>query len=43
VRQFLGVNRPDWKLVCGLTIGYPAHNPPAPPRQPEGRVFRLHD
>ncbi len=41
VREFLGVSRPDWKLVCGLTIGYPAHSPPVPPRQVEGRVFRL--
>jgi nitroreductase len=41
IRKFLGVTRPDWKLVCGLTIGYPAHSPPAPPRITEGRVFRL--
>ena len=39
VRNFLGVeSRKDWKLVCGLTIGYPAHEPPTPPRQREGRV-----
>jgi hypothetical protein len=41
IRKFLGVARDDWKLVCGLTIGYPAHTPPAPPRQLEGRIFRL--
>lgn len=41
VRAFLGVTRQDWKLVCGLTIGYPAHSPPAPPRQREGRVVKL--
>jgi len=41
VREFLGVTRADWKLVCGLTIGFPAHSPPAPPRQIEGRVVRL--
>ena len=41
VREFLGVTRPDWKLVCGLTIGYPAHSPPAPPRQTEGRITFL--
>jgi nitroreductase len=41
IRQFLGVNRADWKLVCGLTIGYPNHSPPAPPRQMEGRVVRI--
>jgi nitroreductase len=41
VRAFLGVSRADWKLVCGLTIGYAAHSPPAPPRQLEGRIVRL--
>lgn len=41
IRKFLGVTRDDWKLVCGLTMGYPAHSPPAPPRQMEGRVFRI--
>lgn len=40
VRAFLGADvKPEWKLVCGLTIGYPAHEPPTPPRQREGRVF----
>lgn len=38
IRRFLGVDRADWKLVCGLTLGYPAHQPPAPPRQIDGRV-----
>lgn len=39
IRKFLGVdNRPSLKLVCGLTIGYPAHEPPAPARQTEGRI-----
>lgn len=42
VRKFFGVeNQPKLKLVCGLTIGYPAHTPPAPPRQLEGRITRL--
>ncbi|MGZ3655161.1 MAG: nitroreductase family protein [Bdellovibrionota bacterium] len=41
IRAFLGATRADWKLVCGLTIGYPAHSPPAPPRQMEGRVVRM--
>lgn len=41
IRTFLGVSRPDWKLVCGLTIGYPNHAPPTPPRKMEGRVVRL--
>ena len=41
VRAFLGVTRADWKLVCGLTIGYPAHSPPTPSRQVEGRIIRL--
>lgn len=39
IRKFLGVDRADWKLVCGLTIGYPNHQPPAPPRQTDGRVI----
>lgn len=39
IRKFLGVeDRPSLKLVCGLTLGYPAHSPPAPARQVEGRV-----
>lgn len=41
VRAFLGVNRADWKLVCGLTLGYPAHEPPTPARALEGRVTFL--
>jgi len=41
VRSFLGVSRQDWKLICGLTIGYPAHAPPAPGRMAEGRIVRL--
>lgn len=41
IRSFLGITREDWKLVCGLTIGYPAHSPPTPARQMEGRVIRL--
>jgi nitroreductase len=40
VRKFLGLEESDdLKLVCGLTLGYPAHTPPAPPRQTEGRVI----
>lgn len=40
VRAFLGVaDKPGWKLVCGLVLGYPAHSPPVPPRQTEGRIF----
>jgi nitroreductase len=41
IKKFLGIDRPDWKLVCGLTLGYPAHEPPTPPRKEEGRVFFL--
>lgn len=41
VREFLGVTRSDWKLVCGLTIGYPAHSPPVPARQLDGRITHL--
>jgi hypothetical protein len=40
IRKFLGVDdKPNLKLVCGLTLGYPNHQPPAPPRQTEGRVI----
>ena len=39
IRAFLGLTeRPDLKLVCGLTLGYADHAPPTPPRQTEGRV-----
>lgn len=39
IRKFLNLeNRPDWKLVCGLTIGYAAHEPPTPARQLDGRI-----
>jgi nitroreductase len=41
VRAFLGVTREDWKMVCGLVMGYPAHAPPVPKRQDVGRVVRL--
>ena len=40
IRKFLGVDRQDWKLVCGLTLGYPAHEPPTPPRKIDGRIQR---
>lgn len=40
IRKFLVVeNQPSLKLVCGLTMGYPAHEPPTPARQLEGRVI----
>jgi len=39
IREFLGVeDQKDLRLVCGLTLGYPDHTPPAPARQLEGRV-----
>ncbi len=42
VRKFFAVtDQPKLKLVCGLTMGYPAHTPPAPARQLEGRIVRL--
>lgn len=42
VRMFFSVSdQPNLKLVCGLTMGYPAHSPPAPPRQLEDRIIRL--
>jgi nitroreductase len=40
IRDFLGLKeRKELRLVCGLTLGYPAHSPPAPPRQTEGRII----
>lgn len=44
VDEFLGVTQlPEYKagelqLLCGLTLGYPAHDPPKAPRQMEGRI-----
>ncbi len=35
VDRFLGVDKTDLQLVCGVTLGYPAHEPPAAPRQPD--------
>jgi len=47
VNQFLGVT--EWneyklgqlELLCMITLGYPAHQPPKAPRQTEGRVVWL--
>lgn len=41
IRKFLKITRDDWKLVCGLTIGYPNHTPPTPSRQLDNRVTYL--
>ncbi|MGE0200673.1 MAG: nitroreductase family protein [Candidatus Melainabacteria bacterium] len=41
VDRFLGVSQTDLQLVCGITLGYPAHQPPAAPRQREGRIIWL--
>lgn len=41
VREFFAVTNPNWKLVCGITLGYPAHNPPVPARQLENRISYL--
>jgi len=38
VDDYLGVAGTDLQLVCGITLGYPDHDPPAAPRQTEGRV-----
>ncbi|HEY9746898.1 MAG TPA: nitroreductase family protein [Oculatellaceae cyanobacterium] len=35
VDRFLGVDDTDLQLVCGVTVGYPDHEPPAAPRQPD--------
>jgi nitroreductase len=42
VRGLLGIEKnSQLKLVCGLTVGYPAHFPPAPPRQRDGKIVFL--
>jgi nitroreductase len=41
IREFLNVHREDWRLVCGLTLGYPNHEPPVPQRATEGRIVFL--
>ncbi len=40
VDRFLGVTGTDLELICGITVGYPDHSPPAAPRQ-EGRITWL--
>lgn len=41
VDRFLGVEGTDLELVCGITLGYPDHEPPSAPRQPDDRVTWL--
>ncbi len=42
VNHFIGEeNVKGLQLLCGLTIGWPDHQPPGPPRQIEGRVTYL--
>jgi nitroreductase len=39
VNAFIGKDRVEsLELLCGLTIGWPDHSPPAAPRQTDGRV-----
>lgn len=44
VDEFLGLTElPEYQegeleLLCGIVLGFPAHNPPKAPRQTEGRV-----
>jgi len=33
VNRMLGVEGTDLQLICGITVGYPDHSPPAAPRQ----------
>lgn len=33
VDRFLGVDDTDLQLICGVTLGYPDHEPPAASRQ----------
>lgn len=35
IDRFLEVDQTELALVCGVTIGYPDHEPPAAPRQPD--------
>ena len=47
VNEFLGVTKwPEFQsgqleLLCGVTVGYPDHEPPKAPRQLEGRIHWL--
>jgi nitroreductase len=47
VDEFLGVTAlqeyksGELELLCAITIGYPDHEPPRPPRQTEGRITWL--
>jgi len=36
----LGVTGTELQLICGITVGYPDHAPPAAPRQ-EDRIIWL--
>jgi nitroreductase len=38
VNKFLGVTDPELELLCGITLGYPDHEPPKAPRKLDGRV-----
>lgn len=42
VDRFLGVENTDLELICGITLGYPDHAPPAAPRQ-GGRICWNHE
>ncbi len=39
INRFLGLEHSELELVCGITVGYPAHEPPAAPRQPDRVVW----
>ncbi len=41
VDAFLGVDPNELELICGITLGYPDHAPPAAPRQTDNRVTWL--
>jgi hypothetical protein len=47
VNRFSGVDRlPEFQrgelqLLCAVTLGYPAHQPPLAPRQIAGRIFEM--
>lgn len=40
VDKFLGVNPEELQLVCGVTLGYPDHTPPAAARQTDRVIWR---
>jgi nitroreductase len=39
VNNYIGKEKVEGlELLCGIVLGWPDHNPPAAPRQTEGRI-----